>query len=135
MNRSKNNTGWSKGVPQTWLIDPWRDITLFMHKSLICEGRYSIMFPYHIHLLYRLKEENKKIDMPFFLLKILTMMEAIVQKNSPNLDRYIFHHSLVKLIVVEELRKINFDWDKFLERSGFQEGVAVMENPQIIGNP
>ena len=68
-------------MPQTWLIDPWRDITLFMHKSLTSEGRYSIMFPCHIHVLYHLKEENKKIDMPFFLLKILTMMEAIVQKN------------------------------------------------------
>ena len=102
MNRSKNNTGRSKGVPQTWLIDPWRDITLFMHKSLICEGRYSIMFPYHIHVLYH---ENKKIDMLFFLLKILTMMEAIVQKNPPNLDRYIFHHSLVKLIVVGVKKK------------------------------
>ena len=64
-------------------------------------------------------------------------MEATIQKNPPNIDRYLYHPALIKLIeliVVEELRKLNLSWDNFLERNGSQEIVVVMVNPLITGN-
>jgi hypothetical protein len=39
-------------------------------------------------------------------------------------DTSVFHSGLIKILVLEELRKINSDWDAFLVASGFQPDVV-----------
>jgi hypothetical protein len=39
-------------------------------------------------------------------------------------DTSVFHSGLIKMLVLEELKKTKIDWDVFLAASGFQPDVA-----------
>ena len=36
-----------------------------------------------------------------------------------NLDSYLFHHGLVKLLILHALRKMQRSWDQFIRFEGF----------------
>jgi hypothetical protein len=101
---------------------------------MTCEGRYKIIYLYHIHLLPHLKDISKNLNLPFFLLKTLVKIVGSVKNNPPNKDKFLYHHALVKFIVLYEIRKLNQTWEEFLERNGFQEEINVEVNHQIPEN-
>ena len=40
----------------------------------------------------------------------------------------MFHHGLIKLLVLEELGKINIDWSSFLFLNGYEVDVVTPKN-------
>jgi hypothetical protein len=54
------------------------------------------------------------LNLPFYLYKSLGKMADKVQARADQLKTSLFHFSLVKFLVVEELKKSNRDWDSFL---------------------
>jgi hypothetical protein len=54
------------------------------------------------------------LKLPFYLYRSLGKMADKFQARDDQLKRSLFHFSLVKLLVVEEIRKLNMDWDSFL---------------------
>jgi hypothetical protein len=129
MDKMQQDLDWGKGVPRTWLSNPWRDVVFFIQKYLTCEGRYSLIFLYHILMLQHIKDKHKRVNMHFYLLKILTKMAMVVRKNPPNKDRFLYHHALVKILVLHKLEELNQTWQQFLSRNNFEENEPVMENP------
>jgi hypothetical protein len=51
-------------------------------------------------------------------------MLDMVQAKSKQVDTNVFHSGLIKMLVLEELKKTNTDWEIFLVASGFQPDIA-----------
>jgi hypothetical protein len=91
------------------LIDPLIIIT----RLITCEGRYFVFKDCHFHLLAHF-QFNKPLNFPFYFLKILEKMSSQVRKNLANPHNNLFHHGLIKLLVISELTKQSKTWDDFL---------------------
>jgi hypothetical protein len=74
---------WKKGIPRSWLIHPWDELAYLIQKFITCEGRFSIIYLYHIKLLQHLKSDYE-INIPYFLLQSLSKMAKAVQKQGRN---------------------------------------------------
>ena len=53
------------------------------------------------------------LDLPFFLIRSLAKMADKVQMKAQYSETSLFHHGLVKLIVLHELQRINREWSTF----------------------
>lgn len=107
----------SKGIPSGIKPELWIMITS-LQKFLTCEGRYSSTFLYHLILL-PLFEGGPKVNFPFFLWKILQNMLKGVKSMFKKLETSLYHHGLIKLLIVHELRKRNGSWKNFLPKYFF----------------
>jgi hypothetical protein len=83
----------------------------FVQKFIICEGRFSMAYHYHIKILMHLMEE-KPLNMPFCLPKILTKIVANVRKRQ-NPESGLYHRGLIKMLISTELDKLSIPWDVF----------------------
>ena len=54
------------------------------------------------------------LNLPFFLYSSLGKMVDNVQAKADQMGNNVSHFSLIKLLVVEELRHLNKDWDSFM---------------------
>jgi hypothetical protein len=57
------------------------------------------------------------LNILFYLLKILYKMEKRYKRH--NLDSSLFHHGLIKLLLVHHLKMLGEYWDSFVSRNGF----------------
>jgi hypothetical protein len=72
------NPDWSQGIPILWLKEEWRGIMSAIQRYITGEGRFSIVHCYHIRFLMHLNGD-KELNLPFYLLKILTKMSKRIQ--------------------------------------------------------
>ena len=57
---------------------------------------------------------NKPLNFPFYFLKILEKMSSQVRKNVMNPHNSLFHHGLIKLLIIVKLEKQGENWDAFI---------------------
>jgi hypothetical protein len=114
-----SSVNWKKGIPRSWLVHPWDELAYLIQKFITCEGRFSIIYLYHIKLLQHLKGDCE-INMPYFLLQSLSKMAKTVQKQDRNTVRSLYHCGLIKMIVKNELLKQNMNWQQFTTENGFE---------------
>ena len=89
-----------------------------------------MVYQYHFKLLLHFTGK-KAIDLPFYLFRSLSKMADKVQARPQNNDTDVFHHGLIKLLVLEELGKINKDWSSFLFLNGYEVDVVTpKKNPK-----
>jgi hypothetical protein len=93
---------WKKGIPRSWLIHHWDELTYLIYKFISCEGRLSIVYLYHIKLLQHLNSDCE-INMPYFLMQSLSKMAKFVQKQRRNTKKSIYHYGFIKMIITHEL--------------------------------
>jgi hypothetical protein len=102
-----------KGYAKEWikveLINPLIVITCL----ITCEGRYSTFKACHFILLAHFLFK-KSLNFPFYFLKILEKMSSQVRKNVTNPHNSLFHHGLIKLLVLAKLEKQGQNWDAFI---------------------
>ena len=60
------------------------------------------------------------MDIPLYLFRSLGKFSNKVQGRPEGSETSIFHHGLIKLLVVEELKKLNKYWTNFLFMSGYE---------------
>ena len=84
-----------------------------LQKFITCEGRYSIVYLYHIKLLLHLKKQCV-ISLPYFLLQSLTKMSKTIQKQKGNEDKSLYHFGLIKILIEHELQRRGKTWKEFL---------------------
>jgi len=97
---------------------------MVIQKYFSCEGIFDMVYQYHFRLLLHLIGK-KPLDIPFYLFKSLGKMENNVQAKLDTRNRYIFHHGVIKLLVVEELKRLNRYWLTLLFLSGYELDVAT----------
>jgi hypothetical protein len=101
----KKNLNWRRGVPRSWIRPEWHTTLIIIHRYITYEGRFSLVYIYHIRILMNLNGDYP-LNLPYFLLKSLTKMSKRVQSLSTNAKNNLFHQVLIKTLVVSSLREL-----------------------------
>jgi hypothetical protein len=107
------NISIAKGYSKEWIKEELINPLIFITKFITCEGRYSTFKSCHFRLLAHF-QFNKPLNFPFYFLKILEKISSQVRKNVTNPHNNLFHHGLIKLLVLAELEKQGKTWDAFI---------------------
>lgn len=126
------NSDLSKSVPRSYVKESYAQLLTCIHKYLTDEGRYNKVYSYHFKLLLHFTGKTS-IDLPFYLFRSLSKMCDKVQLRKEAYEASLFHHGLVKLMVLHELQKIGRDWDTFIFMSGFQSKTRL--SPLVAKEP
>jgi hypothetical protein len=89
------NPDWSQGIPILWLKEEWRGIMSTIQRYITGEGRFSIVHCYHIRFLMHLNGD-KELNLPFYLLKILTKMSKRIHNYPESSHRSLYHQGSLK---------------------------------------
>jgi hypothetical protein len=125
------NSKFSATIPREFLLKSQSDLLRVIQKCFTYEGRFDKVREYHIRILMHFTGNNP-LNIPFYLFRSLGKMVDKVQLRKEQGDASLFHFSLIKLLVLEELRKINQDWESFLNSSGIE--VDSLSIPQSHRN-
>lgn len=88
-------------------------------KYFTCEGRFSIIYGYHIILLTQFTRV-KLLNISYYLYRSIENMPYKVQHRKSELQqKYLFHHSLIKIIVFYHLKQLKINWDTFIGEEVF----------------
>jgi hypothetical protein len=94
-------------------LEPFEKLLKIIPKYFTCEGRFDKVHQYHIRLLMHFIGRSH-LNLPFFLCRSLAKMVDGVQAKADQPKNNLFHFSLIKMLVVEELENLNMDWNSFL---------------------
>jgi hypothetical protein len=119
-----------KGIPISLLKPRWYSLLLILKQFFTCKGRYGLVFLYHICLLMNFIGFN--LDMPFYLLMSLYNMSKCFKRQG--LNSKLFHHGLVKILLIHHFSTIGDSWEVFLMRNGFTQADPTT-NPLLTTNP
>jgi hypothetical protein len=107
------NISGAKGYSKEWIKEELINPLIVITRLITCEGRYSTFKACHFRLLAHF-QFNKPLNFPFYFLKSLEKMSSQVRKNVTNPHNNLFHHGLIKLLVLAELEKQGKTWDAFI---------------------
>ena len=93
-----------------------------VQKCITYQGHYDRILKCHLRLLMHLNG-SLKLNLPFYLLKSLQKMVTWVQTHPKHTARSIYHHGLIKLVLISDLSKEGRSWESFLLGLGFEEKV------------
>jgi len=122
------NQDLSKAIPRHYIKEHYALLLTAIQKYLTCEGRYTKVYSYHFKLLLHFTGKTS-IDIPFYLFRSLGKMCDKVQYKKDNYETSLFHHGLIKLLVLDSLNKIGRDWESFIFMSGFQSKTGLTPLP------
>ena len=77
-----------------------------------------MVYSYHLRFLLHFVGK-RSLDLPFYLYRSLAKMSDKVQAKSEGNETSLFHHGLIKLMVLKELKILGREWSSFLFVSGF----------------
>lgn len=122
------NEDLTKAVPRNYVKEHYALLLTCIQKYLTCEGRYNKVYSYHFKLLLHFTGKES-IDIPFYLFRSLRKMCDKVQLRKDDCETSLFHHGLVKLLVLNGLQKIGRDWNSFIFMAGFQSKTGLTPQP------
>jgi hypothetical protein len=105
----------AKGYAKEWIKPELVNPLIVITRLITCEGRYSTFKACHFRLLAHFLF-NKHLNFPFYFLKSLEKMSSQVRKNVTKPHNSLFHHGLIKLLILTELEKQGKSWDAFIYR-------------------
>ena len=92
----------NKSMPRIFVKDSYANLLSCIQRYFTCEGRYHKVYSYHFKLLLHFTRKIS-LDLPFDLFRSLGKMCDKVQLKKESCETSLFHHNLVKLIVLHEL--------------------------------
>jgi hypothetical protein len=90
---------------------------MVVKKFVTYEGRYKLVFLYHLHLLMNFI--GYPLNMPFYFQRSLYKMSKRFKREK--VDSSLFHHSLIRIIVVHHLSLHSDSWRDFMSQNGFDD--------------
>ena len=87
-----------------WIIEEFIRPLVIFTRLITCEGRFSTFKPCHFRLLAHF-EFGKLLNFPFYFWKSLGKMDSQVKKNVENPTHSLYHHGLIKMVILAELKK------------------------------
>jgi hypothetical protein len=123
-----------KGMPISTLKPRWHDLLVIVKQFVTCEGRYGLVFLYHLRLLMNFM--GYPLNMPHYFLHSLYKMSKRFKHEKA--DRNLFHYDLIRLIIVHHLNLSDDNWQSFLSRNGFTNPESaqidkVVVNETLVG--
>jgi hypothetical protein len=104
-----------KGISISLVKPRWHSLLLILKQFVTCEGRYGLVFLYHIRLLMHFIGFD--LDMPFYLLRSLYKMSKRYKRQG--VDSSLFHHGLVKILLMYHLSTVGDCWENFFDEEWF----------------
>ena len=121
-----------KGMPISLLKTRWHGLLVILRQFVTCEGRFDLNFLYHIRLLMNFI--GFQLNMPFYLLRSLYKMAKRYKRQC--LNSSLFHHGLIKMLLVHHLKLQGDDWGTFLSQNGFVTSSLVeVDKPMLEETP
>jgi hypothetical protein len=117
-----------KGMPITTFKPRRHDLLVIVKEFVTCEGQYGLVFLYHLRLLMNLI--GYPLNMPHYLLRSLYNMSKRFKHEKA--DSSLFHHSLIKLIIIHHLNLSGDNWQAFLSRNGFANPESVQIDKVVV---
>jgi hypothetical protein len=108
--QSRKITSCDRGMPVTMLKQRWHDLLMIIKQFVTCEGRYGLVFLYHLRLLMIFI--GYPLNMSFYFHRSLYKMSKKYKRHKA--DNNLFHHGLIKLIVVYQLILLGDSWKAFI---------------------
>lgn len=102
--------------PGKKFLDKYNPLMNIIMKYFTCEGRFNRLYQYHIRLLMHFTS-MKPLNLLNYMFRSLLKMTDKVQSKGRHHQSSLFHHVLVKVIVLHQLSQINMSWESFLETS------------------
>jgi hypothetical protein len=127
----RNNT-WKKSIHVSHLEDEWQDLFKGIQLYINSEGRYEKLMLYHFKLLDHFTGKTL-LNLPFFLHKSLTKVCKKIRAEPLSMKNTLCHFGLIKLIILEELRKKGRTWKHFLFWEGFETQTQPMNEQKRAG--
>jgi hypothetical protein len=87
---------------------------MIIHRYITCEGHFSLVHLYHIRLLIHVNGDYP-LNLPYFLLKILSKMSKRIQTHPATTKKSIFHQGLIKTLVIYALSEVQRSWDWLIQ--------------------
>jgi hypothetical protein len=112
---SRKTTSCDRGMPISFLKPRWHDLLVVVKQFITCEARFRLVFLYHLRLL--MSFIGFSLNMPYYLLISLYKMGKRFRKQRS--DSSMFHHGLIKIILMHQLQSQNDFWDSFIAPNGF----------------
>ena len=89
-------------------------------KYFSYEGRYSRLYSYHVRLLMHFTRV-KMLNLPYYLYRSIEKMPFIVRRRNPSQQmQSLFHHSLIKMVVLHQLEQQGIPWEVFIAHEVFK---------------
>ena len=101
-------------IPFRYLLEKYAPLMKVVIKFFTCDGRFSILYTYHIRVLMHFTT-LKPLNMCNYLCRSLIKMSEKVQVKGKEHHPSLFHHSLIKIVVLHQLAERNMTWDSFIE--------------------
>jgi hypothetical protein len=108
------NPDWKKGFPHSWIRYEWHTTLIIIHRYITCEGRFFLVYIYHIRLLMHINGDYP-LNLPYFLLKSLSKMSKRVQSHPTTAKGSLFHQVLIKTLVVSTLSEVQKPWNWLIQ--------------------
>jgi hypothetical protein len=100
-----------KGIPLELFHTRWHGLLLIIKQFITCEGRYGLIFYFHIRLLMVFL--GFRLDFPFYLHRSLQKMSKFYQRPNQNPETSLFHHGLIRTLVECHLASVGDNWENF----------------------
>lgn len=101
-------------LPFRYLLQKYAPLMKIFMRFFTCEGRFSKLYAYHIHLLMHFTSK-KPLNMCNYLFRCISKMSENIQLKDKEHSPSLFHHSLIKTIVLHQLAERGMAWEAFLE--------------------
>ena len=109
--------------PFSHFLERYAPMMRVIMKYFTCEGRFSRLYSYHIRFLMHFTRV-KMLHLPYYLYRSIDKMSYIVQKRDyPPQMQSLFHHSLIKMVVLHQLQQKGIPWEVSIAHE-------VFTNPQ-----
>jgi hypothetical protein len=115
-------------MPISTLKPRWHDLLVIMKQFVTCEGWYGLVFIYHLRLLMNFM--GYPLNMLHYFLRSLYKMAKRYKREKA--DSSLFHHDLIKLIIVHHLSLHGDNWQAFLSRNGFVDSESVQIDKSMV---
>jgi hypothetical protein len=105
-------------------LSPQNEVVFFLQKFITCEGRFSVVYHYHVRILMHLIG-CKPLNMPYYLHKSSTKMaESMRKKKSP--DTALYHKGFIMMILNAELERLGVPWSTFVGQATTKPQATVL---------
>ena len=81
----------TNSIPRSYMKDNFSKLLLIIHKYFTCEGRYHMVYSYHLKIFLHF-DGKRSLDLPFYLYRSLAKMSDKVQAKYEGNETSLFHH-------------------------------------------
>jgi hypothetical protein len=100
-------------VPRSHLVEGFDKMLKVIQRYFTCEVRLNMIYQYHNSLLLHFTCKDL-MNIPFYMFRSMGKMVDRVKSKSKVVDTIVFHYGLIKMLVMEELKKRNLTWEQFI---------------------